>query len=59
MPGAEVTAGPLGEEVRDVNVTYCVDVGSVAGGNFAWARRTDDVRGAGAEHELGGTAVAR
>lgn len=38
-----------------MNVTYCVDVGSVAGGNFAWARVTDDVCGAEAVHELGGS----
>jgi hypothetical protein len=43
------------EERGDVNVTYCVDVGSVAGGNFAWARVTDDAYGSGAEHDSGGS----
>ena len=38
-----------------MNVTYCVDVGSVVGGNFAWARLTDDIRGPDRRHELGGS----
>lgn len=37
-------------EERLVNVTYCIDVGSIAGGNFGWARITDEQRGAEAVH---------